>query len=166
MSTRLVSWIPNEISPSQLTFILVIPYNNLFNVTNPVNQSPHQSPHRVIHGTITGLKRHHVTYVPTTYSTASNNTPSGSLEFDYAVYALGATLPAPINLWGAKNIFSKPANVSLEPAKRPADLLEIRTKPAGIEWLKNAQGRLKEVGSVLVVGGGALGIRESCVSPH
>ncbi|KAF8601958.1 FAD/NAD(P)-binding domain-containing protein [Ceratobasidium sp. AG-I] len=136
-----------------------IPYNNLFNFTDPVNQSPNHSPHRVIHGTITSLKRNHVTYVPAAYSAPSNNTSSNTLEFNYAVYALGATLPAPIDLWGARSVFEKLTGANLDPAKQTVELVDIGTKPAGIEWLKSAQGRLKEVSSVLVVGGGALGIQ-------
>ena len=68
------------------------------------------------------------------------------LSFDYLVYALGSHLPEPIDLWGSVNLGS----VGYD-----------GTKPKGIEFLKSAQNRVKAAPSVLVVGGGALGIRES-----
>jgi hypothetical protein len=95
-----------------------------------------------------------VTYIPSAYThnLISESNPV-TLEFEYAIYALGAKLPAPIDLWGAKGVFDKAAGL-------PKDRAEIGTREAGIEWLKDAQAQLEDVRSVLVAGGGALGIRQ------
>lgn len=71
------------------------------------------------------------------------------LEFEYAVYALGSDLPAPINLWG-----------NVQDTEEDPTLLSVRgTKAGGVEWLQRFNDVIKEAPSVLVVGGGALGIR-------
>jgi hypothetical protein len=40
------------------------------------------------------------------------------------------------------------------------------TKPEGVAWLRDMQKKIEHADSVLVVGGGALGVRESFRSPH
>lgn len=141
-----------------LTFCLpVVPYTGLFGPSAP------SSPHIVIHGTIIRLDRDRVTYTPTAYESNKSEQVEKTLEFEYAVYALGAQLPAPIDLWGTANIFDEPKSVAesvdLDSVKQQLDTGEVGTKRAGIEWLHKAQKRLGRVRSVLVVGGGALGIR-------
>ena len=75
-----------------------------------------------------------------------------TLRFEFLVYALGSHLPSPINLWGP---------VADEDVEK-ADVLDVSrgTKEGGIAWLKKFQKRVERASSVLVVGGGALGIRE------
>ncbi|CAE6493754.1 unnamed protein product [Rhizoctonia solani] len=130
-----------------------IPYNHIFGPTPGV--------HRVVHGTATKLERNRVTYTPAAYALANgeipNATTSGTqtIEFDYLIYALGARLPGPIDFWGAKNVYEKSANLVLEKER----IAFNGTKPASISFLQTAQKRLREVESVLVVGGGALGIQ-------
>jgi apoptosis-inducing factor 2 len=68
------------------------------------------------------------------------------VNFDFLVYALGSKLPAPLDLWGSPN----PSRV-LEPY--------AGTKQQGIAWLKSHQEVIGNAASVLVVGGGALGIQ-------
>lgn len=68
------------------------------------------------------------------------------LNFDYAIYALGSHLPAPINLWGPVEDNS-------------ATLPNRGTKDGGVEWLRRYHALVDEAASVLIVGGGALGIR-------
>ncbi|KAG9117701.1 hypothetical protein FRC07_007338 [Ceratobasidium sp. 392] len=130
-----------------------VPYTSLF---GPAPDS-HPHPHVVIHGTIRRLERKRVTYVPAVYD-GSEKDEETTLEFEYAVYALGAQLPAPIDLWGATDVFSVlKTNAQVE--AMIGGLAQLGIKRAGIEWLRKAQLKLEGVRSVLVVGGGALGIR-------
>jgi hypothetical protein len=89
------------------------------------------------------------------------------LCFDYAVYALGSRLPAPLDLWDCTSASSSASTPSSD---GNADALNGKpailrapyggTKAEGIAWLKRKQRVVEEAASVLVVGGGALGIRE------
>lgn len=77
------------------------------------------------------------------------------MQFDYAIYALGSHLPAPINLWGPS-----PSVSSNKPTA--AEVLRPHyggTKAESIAWLKEHQHAVQSAESVLVVGGGALGIQ-------
>ncbi|KAL0949534.1 hypothetical protein HGRIS_009584 [Hohenbuehelia grisea] len=77
----------------------------------------------------------------------------GKLHFEYAVYALGSTLPAPLNLWGTKTCDSA------RPAADDEQTEYHGTKPEAVSWLKCNQKVVEDAQSVLVVGGGALGIQ-------
>ncbi|CAE6441307.1 unnamed protein product [Rhizoctonia solani] len=133
----------------------VIPYNNLF--------GPTPSSHRIIHGTATKLEANKVVYIPARYSNTTPNECEQSLEFDYLIYALGAKLPGPIDFWGAKSVYDgqseKTINFDFDKDVVAAGAGYNGTKSAAIMFLQRAQKRLKEVESVLVVGGGALGIQ-------
>lgn len=76
---------------------------------------------------------------------------SDTLHFDYAVYALGSHLPSPLNLWHAS------------PDGKPAAHSYEGNKAEGIAWLRGKQRTIEDATSVLVVGGGALGIRMSLI---
>ncbi|KAF8749074.1 Pyridine nucleotide-disulfide oxidoreductase [Rhizoctonia solani] len=132
-----------------------IPYNNLF--------GPTPGPNRVIHGTAIKLERNKVVYTPAPYSNETSPERTSSLEFDYLIYALGAKLPGPIDFWGAKSVYDGHAYGSK--AERTINLDGDKkfetfdgSKSAAVAFLQRAQKRLKLVESVLVVGGGALGI--------
>ncbi|PCH34901.1 iron uptake cluster protein [Wolfiporia cocos MD-104 SS10] len=109
-----------------------------------------------------------------------------TLRFDYAVYALGSHLPAPIDLWGPvgdeqdvaaltvgadHESTADKANAS-HSSSNPLERAAITrgTKPEGIEWLKRFRRRVEKASSVLVVGGGALGVQYATdiaeVYPH
>ncbi|KAL1704895.1 hypothetical protein EV121DRAFT_204690 [Schizophyllum commune] len=79
--------------------------------------------------------------------------PTPKLDFEYAIYALGSTLPAPVNLWGPR----LDAKMRADPDM--VETLQVGSKASGIAWLKAAQKVIRETRSVLVVGGGALGIQ-------
>ncbi|KAI4528593.1 FAD/NAD(P)-binding domain-containing protein [Schizophyllum commune Loenen D] len=79
--------------------------------------------------------------------------PTPKLDFEYAIYALGSTLPAPVNLWGPQ----LDAKMRADPGT--VETLQVGSKASGIAWLKAAQKVIREARSVLVVGGGALGIQ-------
>ncbi|KAF8716648.1 Pyridine nucleotide-disulfide oxidoreductase, partial [Rhizoctonia solani] len=132
-----------------------IPYNNLFGPTPGSN--------RVIHGTAIKLERNKVVYTPAPYSNETSPERTSSLEFDYLIYALGAKLPGPIDFWGAKSVYDGHAydsnaerTINLDGDKRFETF--DGSKSAAVAFLQRAQKRLKLVESVLVVGGGALGI--------
>jgi apoptosis-inducing factor 2 len=102
------------------------------------------------------------------------------IPFDYCVYALGSRLPAPIDVWGEnENVEEFEENVDVlgededEAEAEAVDDDRIKskgkkgktgTKKEGIRWLKRGQKKIKDVNSVLVVGGGALGIRKLLIN--
>ena len=119
---------------------------------------------------------------------------SPEVPFEYAVYALGSRLPAPIDLWAgvdgdevvgevvggivgeeespeessgsreeeeASDIDEKEAlKKEAEEAEKETPRVYTGSKTEAVEWMRRCQERIKGVSSVLVVGGGALGIRE------
>ena len=92
--------------------------------------------------TVTGIDTHSLTL---SKAIPDAGIPEPKLSFDYLIYALGSHLPEPIDLWGSTSLASVPHD---------------GTKPQGIEFLKRARKQITDAPSILVVGGGALGIRE------
>lgn len=214
-----------------------VPYSNLFHEASTPDKD--YSRHLILNAQVTSLGEHSLTL---NCSFPEHGIVDGQLNFDFAVYALGSHLPAPINLWGPVGDeeeikeSSKPEDVSVPQAKaedvplsfpatsldepapvvaastvekaiitaetdavvlpstlpQPAKEAEEKealtsspsepvkddklvsqapavvpvavnlpgTKPAAIDWLKRFSKRVEKVSSVLVVGGGALGIRK------
>ncbi|WOO77120.1 Fe-regulated protein 8 [Vanrija pseudolonga] len=114
----------------------------------PPKTPPPPSKHSMLQGLVTRLERNRVTYVRPnaagSYGADDSEKPPAdrteTLEFDYAVYALGASLPAPVDVWGTGG------------ASRG-------TKAGGMAWMEKTGGVMGEAERVLVVGGGALGIQ-------
>ncbi|KAM5545753.1 hypothetical protein V8D89_000791 [Ganoderma adspersum] len=108
------------------------------------------SPHAFLHAAVTSIS-HHSLVLDKAYPEHGVSELDRTLHFDFLVYALGSHLPGPINLWGAV------ADEDLE----KADVLDVSrgTKEGGMAWLKRFQKRIARASSVLVVGGGALGIQ-------
>ncbi|KAG6884057.1 hypothetical protein C0993_001791 [Termitomyces sp. T159_Od127] len=113
-----------------------IPLSKVFLSDNPS--------HRCLHATVTSIRTDSVTL---SRAFPEHGLPSPTVPYDYMIYALGSVLPAPLDLWRAD----------------PASKLPLYhgTKPQGIAWMKQHQEIVKDAQSVLVVGGGALGIRTS-----
>lgn len=97
--------------------------------------------------------------------------PGKRLHFDYAVYALGSHLPAPINLWGpvgddpdvlavTKGMVQDVAGKRQPPTGVAESSTYQGTKPEGVDWLQRFRERIDKASSILVVGGGPLGVRE------
>jgi hypothetical protein len=106
-----------------------------------------------------------------------------SIPFDYCIYSLGAKYPSPINVWTHQPsiIEHEPPSIvshltdhevhEINPTPRESrvgggvgvvEVTECRgTKKEGMAWMKAAQERIKEMNKILIVGGGALGVRES-----
>jgi hypothetical protein len=140
---------------------IVIPYDNIFNLGPSTNRCT------FIQATILALTPHSITlsHVVPELGVGAD----GVLAFDYAVYAVGSRLPEPLDLWrdsasgDAPGHFDANAingNAKGKPAILHAPYAYGGTKAKGIAWLKRKQRVVEEAASVLVVGGGALGIRE------
>jgi NADH dehydrogenase FAD-containing subunit len=106
------------------------------------------STHVRVQATINSIDDRRITLSPTL-----GESQQSSLEFDYAIYALGSHLPSPIDLWNYEKGRMKS---SLEPSEVP---IYGGTKSEGISSLQERQKRVEAATSVLVVGGGALGIQ-------
>ena len=104
--------------------------------------------HLFLNAQITSLSTHSLTLSKSfpEYGIGAEGEPA-TLHFDYAVYALGSHLPAPINLWGPV-------------CEKDGERIHDGSKAKAIDWLERFRANLDATRSVLVVGGGALGIRE------
>ncbi|KAJ7666838.1 hypothetical protein DFH06DRAFT_252174 [Mycena polygramma] len=119
-----------------------IPYTNIFNVPE-AKADP--AKYTFIHAHIQSLSANSVKL---SRAFPELGIDTDELHFDYAVYALGSHLPSPLNLWHAS------------PGDKPAVHHAYGgTKAESIAWLKSKQRAIEDAGSVLVVGGGALGIQ-------
>ncbi|KAJ7932884.1 hypothetical protein B0H13DRAFT_2178780 [Mycena leptocephala] len=134
-----------------------IPYDNIFNPGPSTNRCT------FIQATILSLGPHSLTLsraVPELGVGAD-----GMLCFDYAVYALGSRLPEPLDLWRDSASGDAPGHFDAlrhpDGNGKPVVMHAPYggTKPEGIAWLKQKQRIVEEAVSVLVVGGGALGIQ-------
>jgi len=124
-----------------------IPYQDILRNASPISSSRHLFLHAQVIS-IDGPNR-------LTLSRSFPELGLGSeVEFDYMVYALGSHLPAPIDLWGPVGDTQEKGEVVEEYG------VEHRgTKVGGIDWLRRFRRRIEHASSVLVVGGGALGIQ-------
>ncbi|KAK0492526.1 hypothetical protein EDD18DRAFT_1410347 [Armillaria luteobubalina] len=100
---------------------------------------PHKDNYIVLHETVLSLTAKSVTL---SRSFPEHGIATAEVPYDYAIYALGSHLPMPLDLWGTSE-----------------DGDYDGTKDEAIQWLKEKQKVIERAGSVLVVGGGALGIQ-------
>ncbi|KAI9060789.1 iron uptake cluster protein [Trametes sanguinea] len=133
-----------------------IPYDNVFLPPAVPAASSSDAPeppkdlsrHIRLHASVLSLREHELTLDK---SFPEHGIPDQTLRFEYLVYALGSHLPSPINLWGP---------VADEQVDKDGVVDVVRgTKEGGVAWLKRFQKRVERASSVLVVGGGALGIQ-------
>ncbi|BEI87773.1 uncharacterized protein CcaverHIS019_0104910 [Cutaneotrichosporon cavernicola] len=87
-------------------------------------------PHEFIHGEITRLTPNKV------FFRRPGETEDETLAFDYCIHALGASLPAPCDVW--------------------SDNEASGTKKGAMSWMQRQHGVIERAQRVLVVGGGAL----------
>ncbi|OBZ73235.1 Apoptosis-inducing factor B [Grifola frondosa] len=144
-----------------------IPYTHVFPAAK---EDAEPSPHIILHAQVTSLSPHSLT-LSRAFPEHGIEGSTPTLDFEYLVYALGSHLPAPIDLWGpvADEPVIETASVKqrkeVETCGRPTvpqtatSAPKQGTKPEAIQWLKRFQTRIDSVSSVLVVGGGALGIQ-------
>ncbi|KAG8686945.1 hypothetical protein FRC08_012248 [Ceratobasidium sp. 394] len=131
-----------------------IPYTNIFKILNFEQRrldDPISSGHELVHAHVTRIEKNRVFYTPISSNAASS--VEFSVGYDYLIYALGSHLPSPINVW------ADPVPVHGQPESDLPKINRHGDKPEGTSWLRAAQARVKEAHSVLVVGGGALGVQ-------
>lgn len=105
--------------------------------------------HLFLHAQVTSLDLHSLT-LSRAFPEHGIEDPARTLQFDYLVYAAGSQLPAPINLWG-------PVDAETE---KEGNQAHDGSKANALRWLERFRAMVERAPSVLVVGGGALGIRE------
>ena len=122
-----------------------------------------------IQGTVTHLTSHSVSFIrpaprrssaipsmgsSTTVGTYDFEGPEETVHFDYCIYALGSGMPDPCNVWSE--------HPNLPPGIDNDEHLRGKgSKKCGVTWMEERARDRKEAKRVLVVGGGALGIRQS-----
>ncbi|KAJ9480406.1 Pyr_redox_2 domain-containing protein [Pseudozyma hubeiensis] len=113
-----------------------IPYTNMFKPAGA-----HQGQHALLHANILQLDqdRRRVSYELIDDKGAGVQW----LQWDYLVYALGSHLPDPINVWSSSEHVNR----------------HDGSKKMGVRWLKDAQDRIQQAKSIVIVGGGALGVQ-------
>ena len=132
------------------------------------NTSSHRE---FIHASVTRLDSHSVTFTrPGPYKAAPEDSlasigPSGhfegpeeTLRFDYCIYALGAALPDPTNPW------SEHPNI---PQEVVHDHIQhgLGSKKWGVKWMEKKAKTFEKADRIVIVGAGALGIREFRAQP-
>lgn len=117
-----------------------------------------RSRHQFIQACVTKLTSREVTFIrPTQQASSSNPTAENmtygefdgveeTIKFDYLLYALGSTLPDPVNVW-------QPIDEgAVDEERKPG------TKKRGLRFMKLQKEKFKQADRILIVGGGALGI--------
>ncbi|KAF5319705.1 hypothetical protein D9619_008513 [Psilocybe cf. subviscida] len=147
-----------------------IPYTNVFLQNQEKEEQPEEEERErftVLHAQITALQANTVTYKSLSPNREDSDKEE-TLVFDYAIYALGAHMPPPLDLWGSASF---PAtSPSFYPSPSGDDKEKGVTKYHGLKtegcaFFVAKQAEIARVaaaeggGSVLVVGGGALGIQ-------
>jgi hypothetical protein len=77
----------------------VIPYTNLFKVNGFDDRQAPETRHSLVHGNVTKLEPRRVFFDHLDERRSAIG--PGFVDFDYLIYALGATLPPPIDVWSA-----------------------------------------------------------------
>ncbi|KAG5644478.1 hypothetical protein DXG03_008305 [Asterophora parasitica] len=110
--------------------------------------------HRRLQAIVTSISN---TSLTLSKSFPEHGLPTETVPFDYLIYALGSHLPMPLNLW---SIDASGNPVPSKPTKKGRQLPVYHgIKTQGIEWMKEHQKIVEDAPTVLVVGGGALGIQ-------
>ncbi|KAG6860328.1 hypothetical protein C0995_012635 [Termitomyces sp. Mi166 len=122
----------------------VIPLSKVFLLEN-------SSPlHRCLQATVISIHNDSITL---SKAFPEHGLASRTVPYDYMVYALGSHLPPPLNLWG-----TSPTGNVVQPKGRQLPAYQ-GMKSEGIAWMKEHQKIVDDAPTVLVVGGGALGIQ-------
>lgn len=126
--------------------------------------------HQFIQGVVTKLSSKEITFVrpseearPDFNGAAATNVdskgtsmtygefdgPEEKIEYDYLLYALGSTLPDPVNVW--KPLRGQPRITGEE--------RKLGSKKHGLRFMAFQSEKFKAANKILIVGGGALGIQ-------
>ncbi|KAF9787765.1 hypothetical protein BJ322DRAFT_1045036 [Thelephora terrestris] len=139
-----------------------IPYTKLFKPKACPGRAPATDlpesvkGHDFIHANVTSVEAHRINFTRLSTRPCDLDAPS-YVDFDYLVYALGSHLPAPINIWSP----SRSVGPGTPNGSQDSLLLDEHdgTKTKSRQWLRTAHSRIKAATSILVVGGGALGVQ-------
>ncbi|KZT63580.1 iron uptake cluster protein [Daedalea quercina L-15889] len=146
-----------------------IPYKPMFSFrdTTPLAETI------LLHAHVTSLTPHSLT-LSHAFPEHGIDEPGKKLDFDYAIYALGSHLPAPINLWGPveddPEVLSVTKGMVQDVAGNRQTPLVVAEgkgssyhgmKSEAINWLQRYRERIDNASSILVVGGGPLGVQYS-----
>jgi NADH dehydrogenase FAD-containing subunit len=102
-----------------------------------------------IHGNVSSLDSHSVTFTRLSSDNSDHTVGEAeTIDFDYLVYALGASLPSPVDVWGKES-----SNLQFQG-------VPMGYKKRGVGFMHQRAQTMKRAKSVVIVGGGALGIRE------
>lgn len=131
-------------------------YKAFIPLTNVFRDQPPNPKHITLQAHVTSIR-------PSCISITHHDLTKETIPFDYLIYALGSHLPTPLDLWGS----SSSSISSIDEARKirvlhpmtPTGVKYNGLKVEGIEWMKEKQRIVEEVPSVLIVGGGALGIQ-------
>ncbi|THU96823.1 FAD/NAD(P)-binding domain-containing protein [Dendrothele bispora CBS 962.96] len=161
------------------------PMNNIFNLppsSSQISQSSshdqlgisrvppayHQlnHPHLILNAEVVALTPTHI-ILSKSFPEYGEGFTSNQVGYDFLIYALGSKLPPPLDLWG-----TFPGGIPLDTRASSGEAINddpkrgsIKTtiyrgaKNEGIAWLKAHQMLIEDAQSILVVGGGALGIQ-------
>lgn len=142
--------------------------------TEDLNEKKYYDARVWIQGSITKLTPHSVTFTRPSRSIAPGSSehsnvetgsgrghgvfdgPEETINFDYAIYALGAGLPDPSNVWNEHPGNNPPKEVVHDHVEHG-----LGSKRHGVKWMQHRGEMYEKAGKILIVGGGALGIRES-----
>ncbi|CAG7854872.1 SubName: Full=Uncharacterized protein {ECO:0000313/EMBL:CCA77728.1} [Serendipita indica DSM 11827] len=141
-----------------------IPYIHVF--------TGQQSRHLIVQANVISMTNHSVTIAPIGGQVDRRDDILSSLgcvatadvqtiPFEYCIYALGASLPDPINVWKPwKDVDAvqgaHKADTSGSMSRIP---LPLGSKISAVRWLQHAQQQISALKSLIIVGGGALGIQ-------
>ncbi|PWN38405.1 FAD/NAD(P)-binding domain-containing protein, partial [Meira miltonrushii] len=142
-----------------------IPYTKLF---QPPSERVTSSNNELIHGVLKSLGHREseqsegrgvARYIPIdeTYNPNSHEQSQiRTIAFDYMIFALGSILPAPINTWSVPSgKLDDEASKILQNGKAGF----WGGKQRGVKWLRETQDRIAAAESILIIGGGALGVQ-------
>ncbi|EJC99420.1 FAD/NAD-binding domain-containing protein [Fomitiporia mediterranea MF3/22] len=138
-----------------------IPYKGIYHPVTAANPVPPPTHHLILQARIIGFTQHDVT-IDRMFPNLGIHSPV--IPYKYAVYALGNRLPAPIDLWFEdEDAVGAQLKVDKRGETQAAGGNERKpyggSKQEGTQWLRRCQERIRDAGSILCVGGGALGIQ-------
>ncbi|KAK7434547.1 hypothetical protein VKT23_020156 [Stygiomarasmius scandens] len=144
------------------------PMDNIFNLPptcNPLSHAQSGSssdmpaydqsnhPHLILNAEVLSLTPTHIT-LNKSFPQHGEDFVSHEVKYDFLIYALGSKLPAPLDLWG-----TSPGGLTSSLGDSVERVVYRGAKPEGIAWLRAHQKLIEDAQSILVVGGGALGIQ-------
>ncbi|KAG6837053.1 hypothetical protein H0H93_015624 [Arthromyces matolae] len=117
-----------------------------------LKEAPH--PHLCLQATVLSIQKNSLTL---NKAFPEQGLSDMTIPYDYMIYALGSNMPSPLNLWNTNSSCHLETNLS-QPVKTRLPVYR-GMKSEGVAWMKEHQKIVEGARTVLVVGGGALGIQ-------